>query len=130
MLKLKLLAQTPTNALISASVREVICSQLGQLTPSARALLVAGAVMGEGLTFERLCQVAHLDEETGLRALEELLRRGWLYEGDRLEEASTFDEYIFPGEMIRAVVCQEAGTTRQRLMQRRIREERHVAAHE
>ena len=119
-LRSELLAQTPTSAFIPASVRELIRSQLGQLTPAAWALLVAGAVMGEGLTFERLCQVAQLDEETGLQALEEVLRRGLLCEEKRAQEAQACEEYTFPGEMIRAVVYQEAGTTRQRLVQRRV----------
>ncbi len=119
-LRSELLAQTPASAFIPASVRELIRSQLGQFTPASWALLVAGAVMGEGLTFERLCQVARLDEETGVQALEEVLRRGWLCEGKRVEEARACEEYSFAGEMIRAVVCQEAGTTRQRLVQQRV----------
>ena len=73
----ELLAQIPVGELIPSSVRELIRSQLGRLTPSAWALLVAGAVLGQGLTFERLIQVAQLDEQEGLRALEELLRR-WI----------------------------------------------------
>ncbi|HEX6556698.1 MAG TPA: AAA family ATPase [Ktedonobacteraceae bacterium] len=118
--RFELLAQAPTSALIPASVRELICSQLGQLPPAAWSLLVAGAVMGEGLTFERLCQVIQLDEETGLQALEEVLRRGWLCEGRGAEELQTEGGYIFPGEVVRAVVFQEAGATRQRLVQRRV----------
>ena len=119
-LRTELLAQTPTSAFIPASVRELIRSQLRQLTPAAWALLVAGAVMGEGLTFERLCQVAQLDEETGVQALEEILRRGWLCEDKRAEASQVEGGYIFPGEMIRAVVYQEAGAVRQRLVQRRV----------
>ncbi len=115
-----LLAQTPGSELIPASLRELIRSQLGQLTTSAWALLVAGAVMGTGLTFERLCQVAQVDEETGLHALEELLRSGLLCEGNLAEESQAFDAYIFPREVIREVVYQEAGATRQRLVQRRV----------
>jgi DNA-binding SARP family transcriptional activator len=114
------LAQTPTSELVPASVREMVRSQLGQLTPSSWSLLVAGAVLGEGLTFERLCQVAQVDEEAGLHALEELLRGGWLCEGNLAEESQTFEGYTFPREMIREVVYQEAGATRQRLVQRRV----------
>ncbi len=119
-LRSELLAQTPTSALIPASVRELIRAQLGQLMPAAWALLLAGAVMGEGLTFERLCQVAQLDEETGVQALEEVLRRGWLREGNRAEATQAEGGYTFAGEMIRAVVYQEAGAPRQRLVQRRV----------
>src|SRR5712692_8103670 len=50
-LRAGLLAQTPVSELIPSSVRELIRSQLGRLTPSAWALLVAGAALGQGLTF-------------------------------------------------------------------------------
>jgi len=115
-----LLAQTPVGELIPSSVRELIRSQLGRLTPSAWALLVAGAVLGQGLTFERLIQVAQLDEQEGLRALEELLRNGLLCEGTQVEDSQAVDGYTFPREMLREVVYQEAGVTRQRLVQRRV----------
>src|SRR2546421_3253183 len=119
-LRTRLLAQIPVGDLIPASVRELIRSQLGRLTPSAWALLVAGAALGQGLTFERLIQVARLDEQEGLRALEELLGNGLLCEGTQVEESQGFEGYAFPREMIREVVYQEAGATRQRLVQRRV----------
>ncbi len=119
-LRAGLLAQTPVGDLIPPSLRELIRSQLSRLTPSAWTLLVAGAALGQGLTFERLIQVAQLDEQEGLRALEELLRNGLLCEGTVVEEAQAFDGYAFPREMIRELVHQEAGVTRQRLLQRRV----------
>jgi hypothetical protein len=119
-LRAGLLAQTPVSDLIPSSLRELIRSQLGRLTPSAWTLLVARAALGQGLTFERLIQVAQLDEQEGLRALEELLRNGLLCEGTLGEEAQACDGFAFPREMIREVVYQEAGMTRQRLMQRRV----------
>jgi DNA-binding SARP family transcriptional activator len=119
-LRSELLAQTPASALIPPSVSQLLRAQLAQLTLAAWALLVAGAVMGEGLTFERLCQVARLDEETGLQALEEVLRRGWLCEDKHTEALQMGVGYIFPGEMIRSVVYQEAGTVRQRLVHHRV----------
>jgi DNA-binding SARP family transcriptional activator len=119
-LRTGLLAQTPVGDLIPQALRELIRCQLGRLTPSAWALLVAGAALGQGLTFERLIRVAQLDEQEGLNALEELLRGGLLWEGTVVEEAQAFDGLAFPGELIRAVVYQEAGVTRQRLVQRRV----------
>jgi DNA-binding SARP family transcriptional activator len=119
-LRAELLAQTPTSALIPASVRELLHAQLGQLPPAAWALLVAAAVMGEGLTFQLLCQVAQLEEETGVQALEELLRQGWLCEDTWAQASQVEGGYSFAGEMIRAVVSQEAGAVRQRLVQRRV----------
>ena len=108
-LRAGLLAQTPVGELIPSSVRELIRSQLSRLTPSAWALLVAGAVLGQGLTFERLIQVAQLDEQEGLHALEELVRNGLLCEGTQVEESQAFDGYAFPREMIREVVYQRQG---------------------
>ncbi len=119
-LRTGLLAQTPVSDLVPQALRELIRSQLVQLTPSAWALLVAGAALGQGLTFERLIQVARLDEQEGLHALEELLRSGLLCEGTLVEESQAFDGFAFPREMIREVVYQEAGVTRQRLVQRRV----------
>src|SRR5260370_15650425 len=101
-------------------MRELNRSQRGQLTPSAWALLVRGAALGQGLPFERLIQVAQLDEQEGLHALEELLRNGLLCEETQAEESQAFDGYAFPREMIREVVYQEAGGTRRRLVQRRV----------
>jgi DNA-binding SARP family transcriptional activator len=119
-LRTGLLAQIPVGELIPSSVRELIRSQLERLTASAWAVLVAGAVLGQGLTFERLIQVAQLDEREGLHALEELLRNGLLCEGTRVEEGQALGDYAFPREMIREVVYQEAGVARQRLVQRRV----------
>jgi DNA-binding SARP family transcriptional activator len=119
-LKRELLAETPTGELIPVSVRELIGSQLSQLTSPARAFLVAAAVLERDLTFERLCSVARVDELTGLQALEELVQSGLLCEEKCVEEVQALDGYRFPGEMIREVVCQKAGTTRQRLMQQRV----------
>ena len=55
----------------------------------------------------------------GIQALEEVLHRGWLCEDKRAEESQVEEGYIFPGEMIRMVVYQEAGAVRQRLVQQR-----------
>jgi hypothetical protein len=118
-LRTGLLAETPVGELIPSSVRELIRSQLARLSPSAWTLLMAGAVVGQGLSFERLIGVARLDEQEGLCALEELLRQGLLREGTPGEEAQASDGYAFPREMMRQVISQEAGATRQRLVRQR-----------
>jgi hypothetical protein len=128
MLKTGLLAETPVGELIPLSVRELICSQLTRLTSSAWTLLAAGVALGQDMSFERLIGVARLDEQEGLRALEEVLSNGLLREGLQGEEAQG---YSFPCEMMREVVSQEVGATRKRLVQQRallvVREE--VADH-
>ena len=109
-----------TSELIPSSVREQVVSLLGRLTPSAWTFLVAAAVRGTGLTFEQLCQITQVNEQEGLYALEELVRNGLLCEGKQAEDAQAFGGYSFPGEMIREVVYQEAGATRQRIIERRV----------
>jgi len=115
-----LLTQTSAGELIPQTLRELIRSQLAQLSPSAWTLLVTASALEEGLSFERLCQVAGLDELEGLRAMEELLHGEWLSEGTVLAGSQVFDGYAFPRQMIREVVYQEAGATRRRLVQRRL----------
>jgi len=86
-LRPEMLAQTPVGELIPKALRELIRAQLARLSPSSWTFLVTASALEEGLSFERLCQVAGLDELEGLRALEELLRGGWLSEGTVLTES-------------------------------------------
>lgn len=115
LLKSELLMQISGSELIPASVQELIRVRLNQLTPPARALLTAGAILEQGLTFERLCQVVRIDELAGLEVLEELLQSQLLSEGNSGEGTILEGEYSFPYEAIREIVYQEAGKTRQRL---------------
>ncbi len=57
-------------------------------TPNAFALLVAGAVLGQDITFEHLCQVADLAEHDGLPALDEVLHSHLLHESEREGEGA------------------------------------------
>jgi tetratricopeptide (TPR) repeat protein len=104
------------------SVREVIVARLDRLTPNASALLVAGAVLGQGITFEHLCRVADLAEQDGLPALDEVLHSGLLYESEREgggRGRMTGGRYVFAHAMIRAVVYAEAGEARRSIFHRR-----------
>ncbi len=101
------------------SVREVIVARLDRLTPNAFALLVAGAVLGQGITFERLCQVAGLTEQDGLPALDEVLHSHLLHESERDEERGTDGRYVFTHTKIRAIVYAEAGEARRSIFHRR-----------
>src|SRR2546423_10649691 len=94
--------------------REVIVARLDRLSPHAFALLVAGAVLGQGTTFERLCQVADLTEEDGLPALDEVLHSGLLHESERKAGPMTAGRYVFAHQKIRAIVYAEAGGTGRR----------------
>ncbi len=101
------------------SVREVICARLDRLTPHAFALLVAGAVLGRGITFGHLCQVADLEEAVGLPALDEVLHSGLLHELERGAGRMAAGSYVFAHPKIRAVVYAEAGEARRYIFHRR-----------
>jgi DNA-binding SARP family transcriptional activator len=113
------------------SVREVICARLDRLPPNAFALLAAGTVLGQGITFEHLCQVADLAERDGLTALDEVLHSGLLHESVREGEGSrpmTDGRYVFAHAKIRAVVSAEAGEARRSIFHRRALEVLQAAA--
>ena len=104
------------------SVREVIVARLDRLTPHASALLVAGAVLDQGITFAHLCRVADLAEQDGLLALDEVLRSHLLQEVEREAAGGgrmTDGRYVFAHAKIRAVVYAEAGEARRTVFHRR-----------
>jgi DNA-binding SARP family transcriptional activator len=103
-------------------VREVIRVRLNQLAPDSFALLVAGAVLGRDASFEELCQVAGQDEQTGLRALDELLQSRFLREGagdEAVLDTISATKYFFAHDKVRDVVYSEAGDARRRVFHRR-----------
>ena len=113
------------------SVREVICARLDRLTPNAFALLVAGTVLGQGITFEHLCQVAGLAEHDGLPALDEVLHSGLLHESEREGKERgpmAAERYVFAHAKTRAVVYTEAGEARRSIFHRRALEVLQAAA--
>ncbi len=100
-------------------MRELVSIQLDRLSPAAFAFLVAGAVLEQDATFERLCRVADLSEQEGLVALDEVLRSLLVQEPKRSNGPSGNDVYTFTHPMIREVVYVEAGETRSRIFHRR-----------
>ncbi len=114
--------ETLVRGFLPPSVREVIVARLDRLTPHASALLGAGAVLGQGISFAHLRRVADLTEQDGLIALDEALRSHLLQESER--EAGerghvTEGRYVFAHAMIRAVVYAEAGEARRSIFHRR-----------
>ncbi len=102
---------------VPSTVRAVIRSRLNRLSPNAFTLLAAGAVFDQRLTFERLCAIANVAEDTvGLPALDELVSGRLLLEVAAPGAASG---YVFANDMIRDVVYTEAGDARRRLFHRR-----------
>ena len=105
--------------LFPPSVRELVSIQLDRLSPAAFAFLVAGAVLEQDATFERLCIVADLSEQEGLVALDEVLRSLLVQEPKLSHGLPGNDVYTFAHPMIREVVSVEAGETRSRIFHRR-----------
>jgi DNA-binding SARP family transcriptional activator len=96
---------------ISATVRETVKVRLGRLSPVARQVLEAGAVLGPAFRFEIVCQTAGRGEMEALNGLDELLDRQVLEEQDI--------GYQFHHEIIRAAVYGELSCGRRRLLHRR-----------
>ncbi len=105
--------------LFPPSIRELISLQLDRLSPASFAFLVAGAVLEQDATFERLCVVANLSEQEGLVALDEGLRSLLVQEPKRSSGSPGNDVYIFTHPMIGEVIAVEAGETRSRIFHRR-----------
>jgi len=120
--------ETVVRGFFPPSVHEVIVARLDRLTPNASALLVAGAVLGQGITFEYLCQVADLAEQDGLAALDEVLHSHLLQESEREGGRVTDERYVFAHAKIRAVVYAEAGEARRSIFHRRALEALQAAA--
>jgi DNA-binding SARP family transcriptional activator len=120
--------ETVVRGFFPPSVREVIVARLDRLTPNAFALLAAGAVLDQGITFEHLCRVASLAEQDGLPAVDEALRSHLLQESEREGGHMTDERYVFAHAMIRAVVYAEAGEARRSIFHRRALEALQEAA--
>ena len=101
---------------VPSTVRAVIRSRLYRLSPKAFTLLAAGAVLDQGITFERLCAISNIAEDVGLAALDELVSSRLLLEVTWPGAASA---YVFTNDMIRDVVYTESGDARRRLFHKR-----------
>lgn len=102
---------------VPSTVRAVMRARLSRLSPNAFALLAAGAVLEQPLTFDRLCAVANTSADAGLPALDELVSGQLLLEAAPLGGAASL--YTFVNDMLRNVVYTEAGEARRRLFHRR-----------
>jgi len=101
---------------VPSTVRAVIRARLFRLSPDAFALLSAGAILDQRITFERLRAISHITEDRGLSALDELVSGQFLLEVTR---PGTTSAYTFTNDMFRDVVYTEAGDARRRLFHKR-----------
>jgi hypothetical protein len=98
-------------------VRSLILTRLSKLSPTARQLVFASAVSGIGTGVQRLWQIAEMEEQAGIEALEEAVGSGFLCEEDGWADMP--GRYRCTYDLIREVVYTELGTVRRRIMQQR-----------
>ncbi len=103
-----------TRVPLPPGVREVIRARLEQHSKEASALLLAAAVLGRACTFERMCQIADLQETEALEPLEALLDGCLL-----TERPSDRRPYTPAHDYIREVVYTESKEARRRVYHRR-----------
>jgi DNA-binding SARP family transcriptional activator/tetratricopeptide (TPR) repeat protein len=95
-------------------VREVIRARLEGHSKEAGALLLSAAVLGRACTFERMCQIADLQETEAWESLEALLDGRLL-----TERPSDRQPYTLAHDYIREVVYTESNEARRRVYHRR-----------
>lgn len=109
----------PEGALpVPTNVRALIASRLDNLSPAARQWITGAAVTGRAFDFDLICHVIGMDEETALRAVDELLWRGFLREGSgRIQR-----DYEFVHYLVQNVTCTAIHHRRRRRLHRLIGE--------
>jgi len=96
--------------LFPPSVQALIQTRISKLTPLSRRLVMASAVLGSQSSAQDLWQVAQIDVQTGIEALEEALKSGLLCaEQAKIDRQST---YRFVHDLIRDVVYTGIGEAR------------------
>ncbi len=98
---------------LPAGVRTIISGRLAQLSASARELAALAAVVGREFSFDILTQASQSDEESIVRALDELWERRIVRE----QGAATYD---FTHDKLREVAYAEINAPQRQLWHRRI----------
>ncbi len=99
---------------VAPSIHDVILSRLEWLSRPAMALLSSAAVIGRESTFSLLCQVAGIDEQNGLNALDELLSARLI-----LEIHNKIKPYTISHDRICEVVYAQLSDARQEIFHQR-----------
>ncbi|HET8852355.1 MAG TPA: hypothetical protein VFN02_07505, partial [Ktedonobacteraceae bacterium] len=103
--------------LLPPSVRTLILARLAPLSQAAHHLVQGVAVLGTSASAPRLWQLAELEVQAGVEALEEAVTRGILHE----EEAGVGRpaSYRFSHDLMRDVVYTELGAARRQVLHQR-----------
>jgi DNA-binding SARP family transcriptional activator len=111
--------QTP-RTLLPVSVRALILARLAKLRPPSQQLVRACAVLGQEASAQLLCQVAGLEMQAGVEALEEAEALGILHAAQTGRQGGGRPgSYHFTHALMRDVVYTELGEARRQLLHRR-----------
>jgi predicted ATPase/DNA-binding SARP family transcriptional activator len=115
------LAHEPSRrTLVPASVRALILARLAKLTPPALQLVRACAVLGQEASAQLLCQVAGLEVQAGVEAVEEAEGLGILHAAAAGKHGGGRPgSYHFTHALMRDVVYTELGEARRQLLHQR-----------
>ena len=105
--------QTLATQALPAGVRTVISGRLAQLSPSARELAALAALVGREFTLDILTQTGYADEDSIVRALDELWQRRIISE----KGSATYD---FTHDKLREIAYAEISAPQRHLWRRRI----------
>src|SRR3989440_7413848 len=106
--------------LLPPSVRAIIQARLAKLSQPARQLVMTSAVLLTRASARLLWQVAELEVQTGLEALEEAITSGLLREEQAGEAgAGQLSRYGFSHDLVREVVYTELGAARRQVVHQR-----------
>ncbi|TMC94808.1 MAG: hypothetical protein E6J22_04840 [Chloroflexi bacterium] len=100
--------------LLPPSVRAMIQARLARLSPAARQVVMAAAVLATPASARRLWQIAQLGVQAGVEALEEAIKSGILREEEARPGRSA--HYRFTHELMREVVYTELGAARRQVL--------------
>jgi DNA-binding SARP family transcriptional activator len=103
--------------LLPASVRAQVRARLAKLSPEARQVVMASAVLGHQTTAHQLWQVADVGVQAGIEALEEAVRSGILHEV--ASGSGSPASYGFAQELMRQAVLTELGEARRQVLSQR-----------
>src|SRR5216684_1301358 len=103
--------------LLPPSVRTLLLARLAPLSRAARHLVQVVAVLATAASAPLLWQLAELEVQAGVEALEEAVQRGILHE----EEAGVgrLGRYRFAHDLMREVVYSELGAARRQVLHQR-----------
>ncbi len=108
-------ARIPSTRTLPLKVRQVIQARLAQLSAPARELVGLAAVVGRAFTFDVLKHASGTDEETLVRALDELWQR-------RIVREQGEAAYDFSHDKIREVAYADQSSARRRWQHRQVAE--------